>query len=76
MKTKMTFKQAFDKSVEKNPGWGTYIHLCDILQESGSSRNEILKIWNKYMPEDEFFPNEKTEMVDYLVLISKSNPLE
>lgn len=72
----MTFKQALDKSIEKNPCWGMYIHLCDILQESGASRNEILKHFNKYMPEDEYDKEEKKELIDYLVLISKDNPLD
>lgn len=72
----MTFKQALDKSIEKNPCWGMYIHLCDILQEYGASRNEILKHFNKYMPEDEYDKEEKKELIDYLILISKDNPLD
>ncbi len=70
----MTFKQALDKSLEKNPGWGMYIHLCSVLQESGASRNEIIKYFNKYMPKDEFEKSETKELVDYLVKIAKITP--
>lgn len=76
MKTKLTFKQALDKSIDSEPGWGMYIHFCSILQESGASRNEIIKYFNKYMPEDEFDSHEKKELIDYLVLISKDTPLD
>ena len=66
----MTFKQALDREIDRNPDVGMYIHLCHILQESGETRGGILKIWNKYMPKDEFLASEKSEMVDYLVKIA------
>ena len=67
----MTFKQALDRELDKNPCTGMYIHLCHILQESSCKRAEILKIFNKYMPKDEFDKSERGEMIDYLVKISK-----
>ena len=66
----MTFKAALEREKEKNPDVGMYIHLCYILQESGCKRPEILKIFNKYMPKDEFFPEERKELIDYLVKIA------
>lgn len=68
---RMTFKKALEISIDKQPGWGMYIHLCSILQESDCSRREILAIFNKYMPKEEYVSAEKTELIDYLVLISK-----
>lgn len=70
---KLTFKKAFEMSKDKNPGWGTYIHICNILQESGCKRTEILKIFNQYMPKDEYDKPEKGEYIDNLVKIS--NPI-
>lgn len=67
----MTFKQALDRELEKNPNVGMYIHLCHILQESDSTRAECLKIFNKYMPKEDFLKGERGEMVDYLFKISK-----
>lgn len=67
----MTFKQALDKSIEKNPSWGMYIHLCNVLQESGASRTECRNYFTKYMPKDEFLKSEVNEMIDYLFTISK-----
>ena len=55
----MTFKKALEREQEKNPNVGMYIHLCHILQESGCKRAEILKIFNKYMPKEEFEKNER-----------------
>lgn len=68
---KMTFIKALEMSKDKQPGWGTYIHFCKVLQESGCKRAEILKLFNKYMPEDEYDKSEKTELIDYLVKISQ-----
>lgn len=68
---KLTFKQALERSQKDNPSWGMYIHICNVLQESGCKRAEILKLFNKYMPKDEYDKPEKGELIDYLVLISK-----
>lgn len=66
----MTFKAALEREQERNPNVGMYIHLCHILQESGCKRPEILKIFNKYMPKDEYLKSERKELIDYLVKIS------
>lgn len=70
----MTQKEAFAKSMAQNPGWGTYIHLCGVFQESGATRKEILKAFNYYMPPEEYDPGEKGELIDYLVKISTEIP--
>ena len=67
------FEKFLLKSKEENPSWVTYIHLCRILQESGISKAEILKIFNEFMPKDEYDEKEKVELLDYLLKISKSD---
>lgn len=67
----LTFKQALDKDIEKNTYVGMYIHLCSVLQESGASKNEVSKYFDKYMPPEEYEKKERNEMVDYLFKISK-----
>ena len=66
----ITFEQAFQKRKEENPNWGTYINMCSVLQESGISKTEITKIFNKYMTKDDYDPHEKAELIDYLVQIA------
>ncbi len=68
---KMTFKKALENSKKEQPDWGTYIHICRVLQESGCKRPEITTIFNKYMPKEEFNKSERVELIDYLVMISK-----
>jgi hypothetical protein len=67
----ITFKQALEKEKLLHPEYNSYIHICRVLQESGASRTEITKLFNKYMPEDEYDKPEKGELIDYLVLIAK-----
>lgn len=62
------FKKAFTNSQEIHPEWGAYIHLCTIIYGTGASRQEVLKIFNKLMPEDEYDKPEKGELIDYLCL--------
>lgn len=68
---KKTFQSALEDSKKLQPGWGTYIHFCKVLGESGHSRTEITKLFNKYMPEGEYLKEEKVQLIDYLVQISK-----
>ena len=70
----MTQAEAFKKSSESHPEWGTYIHLCTIFQESGASRNVVKKAFLYYMPLEEYDKNETDEMVDYLFKIAKEIP--
>lgn len=70
----MTQAEAFKRSMEANPGWGTYIHLCEVFKESGAKRKEILKAFNYYMPEEEYDKGEKGELIDYLEKISIEIP--
>ncbi len=66
-----TFKQALDEELMRHPELGNYINICRVLQESGASRNECIKLFNKYMPDSEYDDSEKKELIDYLVNISK-----
>jgi len=61
-----TFKQFFAESKAKQPEWGTYIHLCRVLQESGADREEITKLFEEYMKPEEYARSEKTELINYL----------
>lgn len=69
----LTFKQALDRSIAKEPDTAMFIHLYNVLQESGASRTEITKYFNKYMPKDDFDKDERKELIDNLVRIS--NPV-
>jgi hypothetical protein len=72
--TKKKFKDFLDESIVDKPEWGTYIHFCRVLGESQSSRSEITKLFNKYMPEDEYDKPEKVELIDYLYKIANEIP--
>lgn len=66
-----SFREFFEESKAQHPEWGTYIHLCRVLQESGADREEITQLFKDYMIEDEFLRKEKKELIDYLVKIAK-----
>ena len=71
----MTFNEAFDKAKIKEPNDGNYIRMCKVLQESGASRQEIEKYFNSVMVAGEDYDkHEKSELIDYLVLLSTENP--
>lgn len=70
------FKDFLDESLQTKPEWGTYIHFCRVLNGSGASRTEILRFFNKYMPEDEYDKEEKKELIDYLVKIAEEGLTE
>jgi len=69
-KKKITFDEAFEKSKTFNPNYGNYIHMCKVLQASGSSKNQIIKYFNKYMGKDDYLPEEKGELIEYLFTIA------
>lgn len=60
--------EAFNKSVEKYPSWGSYIHLCTIVRGSGMSSNEVTKWFNKLVPIDEYDKSDKKDLIAYLHL--------
>ncbi len=65
------FKEALQESIKDKPEWGTYIHFCIILSESGVKKTEITKLFNKFMPKDEYDRSEKGELIDYLIKIAQ-----
>lgn len=68
----MTFKHFWDKRRKENPGEPKYISLCYVLQYSGQDKTEIGNIFDTYMVvTKDYDSNERTEMVDYLVDISR-----
>lgn len=66
-----TFKLALKEEKELHPEWGTYISMCRVLQESGCSRQEVTKLFNDFLPKQEYDIEEKEELIDYLVKIAK-----
>lgn len=66
-----TFKNFLEESKQTNPEYGTYIHFCKVLQESGMSREEIEPLFDEHMPKEEYDKKEKGELIDYLVNIAK-----
>lgn len=63
-------EELFRNSQEIHPEWGSYIHLCVIINGTGASITEVTKLFNKLMPEDEYDKPEKGELIDYLVKIA------
>lgn len=63
--------KAFDDSIVRNPEWGTYIHLCTAIKGSNMSETSIKKLFNSLMPLDEYLKEEKKELTDYLLKLSK-----
>lgn len=55
-------------SQEAHPEWGTYLHICRAVRGTGTSRQQILSLFNKMMPEDEYDKPDKKELIEYLVL--------
>lgn len=67
----MTFEGFWNKRRKANPDEPKYISLCYILEGSGEDATEIYEIFDEYVPKEDFFPNEREEMVSYLIEISK-----
>jgi hypothetical protein len=53
-------------SQEKNPELGMYVHICKVINKSKLPRRDLLKIFNKVMPKDEFDRSERVELINYL----------
>lgn len=70
----MTFKEAFEKNKLLEPDTATYILLCKTLQESGANYQEIKKYFESVMSPEEYDPEEKEELIAYLVTISTEFP--
>lgn len=68
----ITFKEALDKSIEEQPEMGTYIHFCRVLCESDASKSEIIKLFEDYMPDDEYDIFDKRQLIAYLAKIAKN----
>lgn len=70
-----TFEEMMDDSIKKEPLWGTYLHLCSCIQESGMEREEIESWFKKYMVvKEDYDRSEKNELIDYLLKISLEIP--
>ena len=70
-----TFEEMIADSVNKEPNWGTYLHLCTCVQESGMEREEIELYFNKYMKvKVDYDRPEKKELIDYLLKLSLEVP--
>lgn len=65
------FDRHFDKRRKNNPEEPVYITLCYVLEYSGEEAPEVYEIFDEYMPPDDFFLNEREQMVRYLIDISK-----
>lgn len=64
------FSQHWDKRRKKNPYEPEYISLCYLLEGSGEDSAEIYEIFDEYVPKENFLPNEREQMIAYLVEIS------
>jgi len=69
-----TFESMMDDSFNENPNWGTYLHLCTCIQESGMNIEEITQWFDKYMSKAEYMRSEKKELLDYLLKIATEIP--
>jgi len=65
------FEEFWNKRRKKNQDEPKYISLCYILEGSGAEKEEIEMIFNEYIPKEDFLPNEKKQMVAYLVEIAQ-----
>lgn len=65
------FETFWNKRRKENPGEPKYITLCYLLEGSGEEADEIYEIFDEYIPKEEFLPNEREQMVAYLIDISK-----
>lgn len=64
------FDTHFNKRRKAHNDEPVYISLCYILEGSGEDSAEIYEIFNEYMPRDSFLPEERQQMIDYLVEIA------
>ena len=53
-------------SKELHPNWGMYVNICNVVKQSKLPRRDLLKIFNKVMPKEEFEMDERRELIDYL----------
>lgn len=59
-------------SEASHPEWGMYIHICRAIKGTGTSKQQILGLFNKVMPEDEYDRDDKKELIEYLIIQSKT----
>lgn len=59
----------WNKRRKANPGEPKYISLCYILEGSGCDAEDIYEIFDEYIPKEDFKPEEREQMVAYLITI-------
>lgn len=65
------FDKFWQKRRKANPGEPKYISLCYILEGSGEDSAVIYEIFDEYIPKEDFLPEEREQMIRYLIDISQ-----
>ena len=65
------FEKHWNKRRKDNPGEPKYISLCFILEGSGEDSTTLYEIFDEYIPKEDFLPEEREQMVAYLIDIAE-----
>jgi hypothetical protein len=66
-----SLKRIFSKIRERNPLWSDYICFAEAVCGRRFSRKTIIRNFNSLVDKEDYAKNEKKEVIDYLVKISK-----
>lgn len=61
-----SIKINYEKVQKRNLGLGTYPCLAQVVKGRNFSRKSLIKSFNEIMPESEYSPEEKKELIDHL----------
>jgi hypothetical protein len=65
-------KRIFSRIRSENPYWSDYICFAEAVRGRKFSRKTIIRNFNSLVDKEDYAKNEKKEIIEYLVGLSKS----
>jgi hypothetical protein len=66
-----SLKRIFNKIRSENPYWSDYTCFAEAVRGRKFSRKTIIRNFNSLVSKEEYAKNEKKEIIDFLVELSK-----
>jgi hypothetical protein len=64
-------KRVFNRIRSENPYWSDYICFAEVVRGRKFSRKTIIRNFNSLVDKEDYARNEKKEIIDFLVELSK-----
>jgi len=61
-----SIERRFNKIIQKNPNWSSYICFAEAIKKQNFSRQAIHRWFNKLVEKDDYVKSEKRAVLDFL----------